>query len=169
MRRFIGWRALVVLGALITALSFGTVKAQAAHGVAQTKQCESPTKIGDAYRCSGQILNVVDTGHDTIKVTGLSDTVHSSAGEVATGGILSTTGLIFSGAVTCTGGSGAGTAGSPYLGATSCTMPFGSSMTTVQFSHYTVLAGDFDIPTTTSLAAAAAVGATNVKLASTSL
>ena len=169
MRRFIGWRALVVLGALITALSFGTVKAQAAHGVAQTKQCESPTKIGDAYRCSGQILNVVDTGHDTIKVTGLSDTVHSSAGEVATGGILSTTGLIFSGAVSCTGGSGAGTAGSPYLGATSCTMPFGSSMTTVQFSHYTVLAGDFDIPTTTSLAAASAVGATNVKLASTSL
>ena len=39
----------------------------------------------------------------TLRVTGLSDVVHSAGGNVATGNILSTVQLVFGGAVTCTG------------------------------------------------------------------
>ena len=93
----------------------------------------------------------------------------ASGGPVATGNILPSTGLIFNGAVTCTGGSGAGTVASPYIGATECLLPFGSSIVTKTFSHYTVQAGDFNLPTITQLSAPAAVGATNVKLERTQL
>ena len=64
----------------------------------------------------------------------------------ATGNILPTTGLVFSGAVSCTGGAGTGTSGDPYIGATSCLLPFGTSITTKPFSHYTVQAADFNLP-----------------------
>src|SRR3954454_5883107 len=166
----VGCRALAVLAALSAVLVLGVPSAMAAfHGVAQTKQCASPTKIGDSYVCTAQILNVVDTGQDTIRVTGLSDVVNASGGGVPTGNILASTGLVFSGAVTCTGGSGAGTPASPYIGATECLVPFGANITTKTFSHYTVQAGDFDIPTSTTLAAAANVGDTNIKLAQTSM
>jgi hypothetical protein len=158
------------LAALSAVLVLGVPSAMAAfHGVAQTKQCASPTKIGDAYTCLAQILNVVDTGHDTIRVTGLSDTVNAAGGGVTTGNILSSTGLVFNGAVTCIGGTGAGTVADPYIGATECLLPFGSSITTKAFSHYTVQAADFNIPTTTALAAAANVGDTNVKLNQTQI
>ena len=43
------------------------------HGIATAKGCASPVKIGDPYTCAVQILNSVDTGHDTVRVTGLSD------------------------------------------------------------------------------------------------
>src|SRR3954447_18248379 len=139
MRRFIGWRALFALGVLTTVLTFGAVGAQAAfHGAAATKTCASPTKIGDSYSCQSQFLNVVDQAHDTLQVTALSDTVNSAGGAVGSGNILAVTPLTFSGAVACTGGSGAGTSLSPYIGATSCLLPFGASITTKQFSHYTV-------------------------------
>src|SRR6186997_895048 len=79
------------------------------HGIAIAKQCTSPVKIGDPYTCQLQILNVVDIpANDTLRVTGFSDVVHSAGGNVATGNIMPTTGLVFSGAVTCTGGPGAG-------------------------------------------------------------
>ena len=145
--RLFGWRVLLGLGVVTTALVFGAGNASAAfHGIAMTKGCTSPVKIGVAYTCSVQMLNVVDTGHDTLRVTGLNDTVNSAGGPVTSGNILPTTGLVFSGEVTCTGGSGAGTSASPYVGATSCLLPFNTSITTKQFSHYTVQAGDFNLP-----------------------
>src|SRR5215831_13454055 len=164
-RVFVG---LVVVGAM---LAFGTSSAFAAfHGIGVSKGCTSPTKIGDAYTCSVQIFNIVDTGHDTIRISGLSDTVNAASGAVTTGNILPTVGLIFSDpTVTCTGGSGAGTAVSPYVGASECLLPFGTNVATTQFSHYSVHAADFNIPTVTKLAAAASVGDTNVKLNTTSL
>ena len=135
--RVFGLRALLGLCVAATALAFGAGNALAAfHGIATTKGCVSPVKIGDPYACSVQILNVVDGGHDTLLVTGLSDQVNSAGGAVTTGNILSTIGLVFSGAVNCTGGSGAGTSASPYVGATSCLLPFGTAITTTGFSHY---------------------------------
>jgi hypothetical protein len=128
-------------------LVFGTSGAIAAfHGVAQTKGCTSPTKIGDPYTCSAQILNVVDTGGDTVRVSDLSDVVHSAGGDVTPGSIFASTGLVFTGAVACVGGSGAGTSADPYIGATSCLLPFGTSITTKPFSIYTVQPADFNLP-----------------------
>src|SRR5215831_6632914 len=164
-RVFVG---LVVVGAM---LAFGTSSAFAAfHGIGVSKGCTSPTKIGDAYTCSVQIFNIVDTGHDTLRISGLSDTVNAASGAVTTGNILPTVGLIFSDpSVTCDGGGGAGTAASPYVGAAECFLPFGTNIATTQFSHYTVQAADFNLTTQTTLAAAAAAGATNVKLTTTAL
>ena len=34
----------------------------------------------------------------------------------------------------------------PYVGATECLLPFNTSITTTAFSHYTVQAGDFNLP-----------------------
>ena len=148
MRRFVGWRTLVGFGVVFSAfLVFGAGSALAAfHGIATAKGCTSPVKIGDPYTCAVQISNSVDTGHDTVRVTGLSDTVNSAGGAVPTGNILGTTGLVFSGAVVCSGGSGSGTFLDPYLGATECLLPFGTSITTKSFSHYTVQANDFNLP-----------------------
>ncbi|HXL44340.1 MAG TPA: hypothetical protein VN960_09815, partial [Gaiellaceae bacterium] len=103
-------------------------------------------KIGDPYTCQLQILNLVDTAQDTLKVSGFSDVVHAAGGDVASGNLMPTTGLVFTGAVSCTGGSGAGTAADPYVGATSCLLPFNTSIQTKPFSHYTVQANDFNLP-----------------------
>jgi len=133
----------------VALLTFGVVGAQAAlgqHGIAFVKGCDSPTDIGASYNCSYTILNVVDTVHDTLSVTGLSDQVHAAGGDVNSGNILPALQLVFSGPVNCVGGSGAGTVGSPYVGATSCTLPFGSSISTNTFSFYTVQAADFGLP-----------------------
>ncbi|MFL5936047.1 MAG: hypothetical protein ACJ76U_04320, partial [Gaiellaceae bacterium] len=170
MRTRVGWRLLAGLCVLTAVLAFGVPGALAAfHGIGVAKQCSSPVKIGDPYTCAVQILNTVDTGHDTLRVTGLSDTVLASAGPVSTGNILPSTALVFTGPVTCTGGTGTGTSADPYIGATECLLPFGSSIVTKPFSHYTVQPGDFNLPTVTQLAAPAAAGATNVKLDRTAL
>ena len=145
--RLFGWRSLLGLGVVAMALVLGAGNASAAfHGIATAKGCVSPVKVGDPYTCAVQILNSVDTGHDTVRVTGLSDKVNAASGAVTTGNILPSTGLIFGGAVSCSGGSGAGTFLDPYLGATECLLPFGTSITTKAFSHYTVQAGDFNLP-----------------------
>jgi hypothetical protein len=150
MGRLVGLRVFMGIGVLSVLLVFGVSGALAAfHGIAVSKGCTSPVQVGDPYTCSVQIQNIVDTGHDTLQVTGLTDVVNSAGGAVPPGvppNILPTTGLVFSGAVSCTGGSGAGTSASPYLGATSCLLPFGTSITTKPFSHYTVQAADFNLP-----------------------
>ena len=73
-------RVFLCLAACGTMLAFGTSSALAAfHGIGFTKGCASPTKIGDQYTCTVQVLNVVDSGHDTLRLTGLSDTVNRPA------------------------------------------------------------------------------------------
>src|SRR6185436_3690642 len=47
--------------------------------------------------------------------------------------------------VQCVGGSGLGTAASPYIGATSCTLPFNTLITTNDHSFYTVAPSDFGL------------------------
>src|SRR6266508_5928260 len=147
MGRLFTWKALVLSGVVSAFMVFGVSAALADdfHGIAFAKGCTSPVKVGDPYTCQVQILNVVDTAHDTLRVTGFSDVVHSAGGNVATGNILPTTGLVFSGGASCTGGSGAGTSGDPYIGATECLLPFNASITTKSFSHYTVQAHDFKL------------------------
>jgi hypothetical protein len=69
----------------------------------------------------------------------------AAGGVVASGNILSSAALVFSGPVACTGGSGAGTASVPYTGALECLLPYGSSIEAT-FSHYAVQPLDFSLP-----------------------
>ena len=55
------------------------------------------------------------------------------------------TGAIPSGA-TCVAASGNGVFPTPYTGVTSCTLPFGSRVNVLSFSHYTVQPLDFTLP-----------------------
>src|SRR5882757_8219609 len=106
-------RAFAGLVGVSALLAFGVVSASAQnafHGIAFTKGCDSPVNIGDPYTCAYSILNVVDTAHDDLKITGLSDQVHAASGDVNSGNILSALELVFTGPVTCVGGSGLGTA-----------------------------------------------------------
>src|SRR5690242_13870324 len=150
MRWLIGWRALLGLGVVTSLFAFGTGGANATsafHGIAVTKGCNSPTNIGAPHTCSYQILNVVDTAHDTLSLTGLKDQVHSAGSDASSGNILGSLQLVFSSpTVSCVGGSGAGPSGSPYVGATSCSLPFGTSIQTNDFSFYTVQPADFNLP-----------------------
>lgn len=143
-----GKRVLLLGAVAAVLLVFGVSGALGAqfHGIAFTKGCEDPTNIGDPYTCAYQILNVIDTGQDTLVVTGLSDQVHAASGDVNSGNILGALELTVSGGATCSGGSGTGTAGDPYIGATSCTLPFGSTIETNFHSFYTVQPADYQLP-----------------------
>jgi hypothetical protein len=151
MRRaptFCGLGLLGFIALSIIALTGASAAAAAVHDVAATKSCVTPVRVGDPYTCSGTIANTADTGQDTVRVSGLSDTVHAAGGDVS-GSFLSSVGLIFTGPVTCVGGFGLGTTASPYVGAVECLLPFGSSIQTTQFSHHTVQPGDFFLPANT--------------------
>src|SRR5262249_42031650 len=137
-----------VICVMLLTFGVGSASAQSLfHGIAFSKGCSSPVNVGSPYNCSYQILNVADTAHDTLTVNGLSDQVHAFSGDVNSGNILGALELVFSGpTVTCFGGSGAGTAASPYVGATSCALPFGTSITSNSHSFYTVQPSDFTLP-----------------------
>src|SRR4051812_21686617 len=148
MRNAFRWKAAVGLAALAATLVFGATGALGAqfHGIAFQKGCEDPTNIGDPYSCGYQILNVADTGHDTLVVSGLSDQVHAASGDVNSGNILGALQLIATGGATCSGGTGSGTAADPYIGSTSCTLPFAATLTSNFHSFYTVQPGDAALP-----------------------
>jgi hypothetical protein len=149
MRVFAVRRALVGVCAVaaLLVLGVGTASAQQFHGIAFTKGCQPNTAIGQPLMCAFQILNLVDGGQDTLQISNVTDVVNSAGGAVNSGNILGALQLVFSSpTVSCTGGSGAGTAGSPYVGATQCTLPFGTSIQTNSFSHYTVQAADIQLP-----------------------
>ena len=115
MGRFFGWRALLVvaLPPFLWCLVCRRRWLMTFTGLLLRNSGE-PVKIGDPYTCAVQMLNVVDTAHDTLRVTGLSDVVHSAGGNVATGDILSSTGLVFNGAVFVLVGRGRGRQRSVY-------------------------------------------------------
>ena len=64
---------------------------------------------------------------------------------MSTGNILPTTGLVFTARSPARAGRG-GYGRGPVIGATECLLPFGTSITTKPFSHYTVQANDFNLP-----------------------
>jgi hypothetical protein len=107
------------------------------------KSCSSPVSVGDPYACRFSIANPLS---NTLRISGLSDVVHAVAGDVPTGNVLGSMPLVFTGAVTCSGGIGAGTVASPYLGATDCVLPPGASIQTQAFSSYVVQAADYALP-----------------------
>jgi len=115
------------------------------HGIGFTEGCASPVAVGDPHVCSVHIRNVIDSGHDTLRVTGLADTVMAADGAAATGELLPSAALVFDGAVACTGGSGAGTEKRPYVGATGCALASGASIAAT-FAHYTVQPADLALP-----------------------
>jgi hypothetical protein len=127
----------------------GSSGAATVHAISFTKSCTSPVNVGAPYTCSFGVQNNVDESQDTLQITGLSDVVHASGGNMSSPpNFLSFVGLIFggSGTVTCVGGSGGGTAGNPYIGATSCTLTFGATVQTTSFSYYNVTGGDYTLP-----------------------
>lgn len=115
-----------------------------ASSIAFTKGCTSPTNIGAPNTCAFTIRNILAS--NTLAITSLIDTVHSAGGDIVSGNLLGAVTLVFNGAVSCVGGSGAGTIASPYVGATSCSLPVGTSITTGAFSHYTVQGPDYGLP-----------------------
>jgi hypothetical protein len=127
----------------------GPAEAGEFHGVAVTEACESPV-AGGAFACAVHVGNVVDSGHDTLRVTGLGDTVMAAGGADPGGSLLPAAKLVFEGAVTCTGGHGAGTTKHPYAGATGCVLPYGSSLA-ASFSHYTAQPADVALTALTTL------------------
>src|SRR5580765_2591707 len=158
MRRSSGWRVFGVVGAVAVLLVVGSGGASAAdvqHGVGFTKGCASPTAIGQPYTCSFSVRNIVDEAHDTLTIDSLTDTVHAASGDV--GGSTNALSLVrittltsppnpVQSGATCAAASGDGSLANPYLGVTSCTLPFGSRLQVLPFSHYTVQAADFALP-----------------------
>src|SRR5580765_1973558 len=159
MRRSVGLRALYGALFVVGMLTFGIAGASSAddtqHGISFTKGCTSPTKIGNPYACSFTVRNILDEAQDTLTVNGLIDVVHSAGGDVGAGNNLlgsvqittttPPTGATQSGS-TCAAAMGTGTVGNPYVGVTSCTLPFGSRVNVLSFSHYTVQPLDFALP-----------------------
>ena len=133
----------------LAALSIGTVAPVSAQVVLQglgvAKGCDSSTPVGEPYDCLYGFTNNpgVNPSNNTITITSVVDTVFASGGNVASGNILPSLSLVFSGTASCTGGSGAGTLASPYTGATSCTIPQDSGILTQAFSFYTVTNADY--------------------------
>jgi len=150
MKRLAVFTAVAAATVVATMIAAGGALAAVQHGITLTKGCVSPVKIGDPYSCSYSIRNFTDEAHDTLTVDSLVDTVHAAGGDTSSGNIFGTLQLEFvqGAAVTppsCTGGTGLGTVGSPYTGATSCTLPFGSRINIGATSHYTVQAADFGL------------------------
>jgi len=149
-------RATFVFAALLFALLVpGAASAlDVVHDIGFTKTCVSQTNIGDQYQCSYLVQNNLDEAQDTLTVNGLVDVVHSATGAVSSGNVFSsikidncttTSGSCTQSSATCTALFGTGTRASPWLNATSCTLPFGSQLNFQSFSHYTVQAADFTL------------------------
>ena len=152
-------RLVLVVGALVLAAGalFGVEAGQAQtdvqHGIGLTKGCTSPTKVGDPYSCSYTIRNGLDEAEDTLTISSLVDVVHAASGDVSSNIIgaaqitttTTATGATPSGA-SCVAASGNGVFPTPYTGVTSCTLPFGSRVNVLSFSHYSVQALDFTLP-----------------------
>src|SRR5262249_2029509 len=128
------------------------------HGIGVTKGCSSPTNIGQPYSCTYSVINTVDEAQDTLTFDGVSDTVHASGGNVASGNIFASLRYVigpflmgFSTPPFCTAGIATGTALDPFRSApgnplVSCTLPFGSRLNTLSNSFYTVQPLDFNQP-----------------------
>jgi len=102
------------------------------HGVTPDKHCQFTTDVGKLIVCTFRLTNS-DSFGDTVTISSITDppaiqdVVSAAAGDDPSGDLLSSP-LVFSPSAadelpTCTGGSGAGTPASPYVGATACSLP----------------------------------------------
>ena len=120
-----------------------------------TKGCVSPTPVYAKTACSYTFRNVTDEAFDTLTVFGLTDVVHAAGGDKRSGDVfrqlrMSVGAFLpgFSAPPICTGVgmTGNGTVENPWVGATSCTLPYGSRINVQSFSWYTVQPADFGRP-----------------------
>jgi hypothetical protein len=130
------------------------------YGVSASKGCNSPTAVGQPDVCFYVFSNTGATSGDTVILTAANDVVRNDPSDLTDGGttyngthadnLLHALQLVFaagpSGPPVCTGGAGAGTVASPYVGATSCTLPFGAAVASNPAGWYTVQAADANLP-----------------------
>jgi uncharacterized repeat protein (TIGR01451 family) len=154
---------IVAAGVVAVVALMGASPALAApqHGISFTKGCNAFSPIGEPDSCAYSFGNNVDEAQDTLTFNGLTDVVHAfpqPGGDVSSGNIFADLEYVvgaftpgFSATPFCTGGTGTGTAVDPFRSApgnplTSCTLPFGSRLDTLDQSFYTVQAADFNLP-----------------------
>jgi uncharacterized repeat protein (TIGR01451 family) len=108
--------------------------------------------VGQKYLCSYAIQDT-DQFHDGITLSDIDDVVTTATGKVDSLNILGSLSLIFDPGIenpaampSCTGGTGLGTTTSPYVNATSCTIPWDAGIETENYSFYTAKAGDYNLP-----------------------
>jgi len=158
-----------VLASFAVVLALGGSSAFGAqfHGVTPLKVCQANTGVGKPSLCGFKLTNS-DSFGDTVTISStqdppaIQDVVTGAGGADPSGDLLSSP-LIFSSSAAneppvCVGGGGAGTLASPYVGATSCTLPgehvvifgqdfgAGASIETIQVSHHTATIGDYNLP-----------------------
>ena len=124
LARLVGVVGVLLVAAVVLGSVHNAAAADVQHGISLTKGCVSPTQIGARYSCTYTVRNINDEALDTLTITGLVDVVQAAPKSVSSGNVLSSLQLVFvQGTATtpphCDGGSGAGTAASPYTGATS--------------------------------------------------
>ena len=126
--------AFVVGCAMVAGMMLSSPSARAdteVHGIGFAKGCNSPTIEGESYICTFMAVNNIDTQHDTLTISSVVDVVLTGSGYVTSGNLLATATPTTSGAAFCTG--------SPTI--TSCTIPFGDSVTFTA-TFYSVQPGD---------------------------
>ena len=150
------WKLACIVGAAValftlTALPAGA-QTEVQHGIGFTKGCVSPVSVGAQYTCSFTVRNVVDEAEDTLTIVSIVDVVHAASGDVNSKNFLSAASIDNAGtSATCSGSSlsGTGSAGNPWVGATSCTLPFGSRLNVHNFAFYEVKPADLNLPNST--------------------
>jgi len=133
----------VAVAAVVVLLTAGTAAA-AFHGLGVAKGCNDFTPVYGGYTCQYQITNNVDSAGNTYTFDSVVDVVAAHSGAVTSANLMSSVEwVVTAGAATCTGGSGAGTIASPYVGVSFCTLPTGAQVTSNPFSFYTVQPADY--------------------------
>jgi hypothetical protein len=127
---------------IVLAVSLVAAACLAANALADpptfSASCASAAKILDARECTYTVANDTSTAHaETLTINSLTDRVHGYDGDVAAD-LLPSLFVTPSGGATCNL-----TGAAPGAGNTTCTLPFGSSITSTSSSIYTLTADDF--------------------------
>lgn len=151
--RSVGLGLTLCLLGMIVALPTAAQAQVPIHGIGFSKGCAAgPLNVGDPNLCTFGVQNTAatDTALDTLTFKSLVDVVHSGSGDVNSGNILPQlqVGSIVGGATCNVSGTNTGPTAT---GNTLCTVPTGSSITFLPFSHYNVAANDPNPLTDTAL------------------
>src|ERR1041384_2668184 len=91
MRRRPGVFHVAALGVLALSLLVVASAGAASYGIAGLKDCVSPINVGDAYSCEFTFSNTVQSSHNTVFITSMTDVVGSTPPSSQTTLINSTT------------------------------------------------------------------------------
>jgi hypothetical protein len=159
------WVVVAVLAAGLLVAAAAGDQPDVQYGVSVAKGCEpAPIFVGQMTQCFYVFTNFTSVGvgrvasQDTVTVLGADDEILIGNTQTAKTSYSATHGgadmlpaleLLFDpapgnpGAPSCTGGAGDGTFASPYVGATSCNVPYLSSIRSEDLGWYTVAPEDF--------------------------